>query len=152
MHSGWIEKRQFERVDAMIKVSYCVLPKEELVVVLAETSYRDSTAEMLPNLSKRSATLNAVTKDISIGGMSLVGEEAFPAEGALEIKLHLPTYPIPLTMLAEVVRLEAESSGALGTMYRAGIKILAINRGDVMHLDKFLLAEKIRQRGMGKNA
>ena len=144
--TGWIEKRQSERVDASIKVTYSILPKEELVRVLSEPNYRESSADHLPALSKKSAIIHAVTRDISLTGMSLVGKESFTEESALEIQLYLPGYPVPLTLLAEVLRVQSESSSINGDTCRAGIKILAINRTDVIRLDKYLWAEKIRQR------
>jgi len=76
-----------------------------------------------------------------------VGEQAFPADSALQIHLYLPGYPAPVTLIAEVVRTQVDANGSNGTTYRAGIKILAVNRKDVVHMDKYLLAEKIRQRG-----
>lgn len=146
IRTGWMEKRQFERIDASIKVTYCLVPKTELVKILSDPAYRESSADHLPELSKKSVTMHAVTRDLSMGGMSLVGQEAFPEDSALEIHLYLPGYPAPITLIAEVVRALSESSGSNGSTFRAGIKILAINRQDVMRLDKFLLAEKIRQR------
>ncbi len=145
-----MEKRQFERIDASIKVTYCLIPKAELVQILSDPSYRESSADHLPELSKKSATFHAVTRDISMGGMALVGEQAFPADSALQIHLYLPGYPTPITLIAEVVRAQVDANGSNGTTYRAGIKILAVNRKDVVHLDKYLLAEKIRQRGAKK--
>lgn len=150
IHSGWMEKRQFERIDASVKVTYSLVPKSELVNTLSDPAYRESSADHLPELSKKSAVAHAVTRDISIGGMSLVGQAAFPPDTALEIHLYLPNYPTPVTLLAEVVRAQTESNGSMGTTYRAGIKILAINRKDVLRLDKYLLAEKIRLMGGGK--
>ena len=150
IHSGWMEKRQFERIDASVKVTYCLVPKSELVGILSDPAYRESSADHLPDLSKKSAVVHAVTRDISLGGMSLVGQQSFPEDSALEIHLHLPGYPAPLTLIAEVVRALSESSGNNGSTYRAGIKILAINRKDVVRLDKYLLAEKLRQMGGGR--
>jgi len=143
-----MEKRQFERIDAYVKVTYALIPKAQLVSTLSDPAYRDSSTDHLPDLSKKSATVHAVTRDISMGGMSLVGEMAFPEDMAVEIHLYLPTYPVPLTMIAEVIRAQSESSGSNGSTFRAGIKILAINKQDVMRLDKYLLAERIRQRGL----
>jgi c-di-GMP-binding flagellar brake protein YcgR len=150
LKSGWMEKRQSERVDATVKVTYAVIPKEALVTAMADSAYRESTADQLPELSKRSATLHAFTRDISVGGMSLVGQESFPADCALQIQLYIPGQPIPLNLLAEVVRAGQESAGATGSTFRAGLKILAINKQDVAKLDRFLLAEKIRMRNAGK--
>ncbi len=150
VHAGWMEKRQFERIDATIKVTYCLVPKADLVKILSDSAYRESSTDHLPELSKKSAIVHAVTRDISVGGMSLVGQEAFPDDSALEIHLYLPGYPAPITLIAEIVRAQSESSGSNGSTFRAGIKILAINRKDVVRLDKYLLAEKIRQRNGGK--
>jgi len=150
IHSGWMEKRQFERIDASIKVTYCLIPKADLVTTLSNPDYRASTSDQLPELSKKSVVVHAVTRDISMGGMSLVGQEAFPEDMALEIHLYLPTYPAPITLIAEVIRALGESGGSAGSTYRAGIKILAINRKDVARLDKYLLAEKIRKQAGGK--
>ena len=150
MKSGWIEKRQSERVDATIKVTYYTIAKEELVTALADAAYQTSTVDHLPELAKRSATLHAITRDISFGGMSLVGQDQFPEDCALQIQLYLPGQPIPLNLLAEVVRAVQESNSSTGSTFRAGIKILAINKQDVAKLDRFLLAEKIRQRNAGK--
>ena len=141
-----MEKRQFERIEATIKITYCPIPKDELAKFLSDPEYRESSMDHLPELSKKSATLHAVTRDISMGGMCLVGQKAFPGDSALQIYLHLPGYPAPLTLLAEVVRVMSENTGSNGPTFRAGIKILAINRQDVVRLDKFLLAEKIRKR------
>lgn len=150
VHSGWMEKRQFERIDASIKVTYSLVPKSELVQVLSDPAYRESSADDLPELSKKSAIVHAVTRDISIGGMSLVGQDEFPDDSALEIHLYLPGYPAPVSLIAEVLRVQSESSASSGNTFRAGIKILAINRRDVVRLDKYLLAEKIRQRDGAK--
>ena len=149
--SGWMEKRQSERIDATVKVTYAVISKAELVSSLANPAYFESTADHLPELSKKSAIVHAVTQDISMGGMSLVGEDSFPPDSALEIHLYLPSYPTPITMIAEVIRAQTESgSASMGSTFRAGIKILAINRKDVVRLDKYLLAEKIRKQNGGK--
>lgn len=152
VRTGYMEKRQSERVDASVKVTYCLIPKSELVSTLANPSYRESTADQLPELSKKSAIVHAVTRDISMGGMSLVGQESFPEDIALEIHLYLPNFPAPITLIAEVIRAGVEAGGSAGTTYRAGLKILAINKQDCIRLDKFLLAEKIRLHTGGKQA
>jgi c-di-GMP-binding flagellar brake protein YcgR len=148
MNMGWMEKRQYERVDAAVKVSYRTLSKEELVHHLVNPAYRESTVDRLPELSKKSPTMSAVTKDISVGGLSLFGESEFPPDTALEIFLYLPSYPSPITMIAEIVRTQATSS-ATGELFRAGVKILAINKQDVGRLDRFILAEKLRKHSGG---
>lgn len=150
VHTGWMEKRQFERIDASVKVTYCLIPKADLVQTLSNPAYRESTTDQLPELSKKSAIVHAVTRDISMGGMSLVGQTAFPPDMALEIHLYLPNYPAPITLIAEVIRATSEAGGSNGSTFRAGLKILAINKQDVIRLDKYLLAEKLRLHAGGK--
>ena len=60
LRQGWMEKRQFERIDATVKVTYTVVPKGELVRVMSEPAYRESSMDHLPELSKKSATVHAV--------------------------------------------------------------------------------------------
>ena len=86
IHSGWMEKRQFERIDATIKVTYFLVPKTELVKILSDPAYKESLADHLPELSKKSVSVQAVTRDISMGGMSLVGQSAFPGDSGLDRK------------------------------------------------------------------
>ena len=146
IRTGWMEKRQQERIDASIKVSYHWVPKESLLEVMNQPAYRESTADHLPELSKKSSVIHAVTQDVSVGGLSLVGEEPFPVNSALEVHLYLPAYPSPVTLLAEVMRSSAFASGVNGQSHRAGLKILAINRKDVIRIEKFLLEQKLRQK------
>ncbi|HET9870418.1 MAG TPA: PilZ domain-containing protein [bacterium] len=146
MRTGWMEKRQHERIDASIKVAYHLVPKEGLLEVMSQPAYKDSTADHLPELSKKSSVIHAVTQDISVGGLSLVGQDPFPLNSALEVHLYLPAYPSPVTLLTEVMRSTAMAAGVNGQTYRAGLKILAVNRKDVIRIEKFLLEEKLRQK------
>jgi hypothetical protein len=146
MRTGWMEKRLQERIDASIKVAYHWVPKEGLLEVMNQPAYRESTADHLPELSKKSSVIHAVTQDISVGGLSLVGQEPFPLNSALEVHLYLPAYPSPVTLLAEVMRSSVFSSGLNEQSHRAGLKILAINRKDVIRIEKFLLEQKLRQK------
>lgn len=149
-HQGWIEKRQYQRVDASIRVAYRFIDRMELIDSLTDKPYKDWTAEHLDELSRKSTVLNAVTKNISMGGMALIGPEQFPEDKSLEIKLFLPTYASPIKMLADVVSAQKEIPTLQGTNYRAGIKILAINSDDVVKLDMYLLSEKLRKQNGGK--
>lgn len=145
IQTGWVEKRQYERVEAAVKVTYRVIPREELVQLMRNPEYRDSTSDQLPDLAKKSGVVHAVTRDLSMGGLSLLGEKGFPPGGAVAIHLHLPGYPAPLTLVAEIVRAD-EVSGITGLSFRAGLKILAVNREDVVRLEKYLLSEKLKQQ------
>jgi len=66
--SGWMEKRQHERFLAALKVGYRIIPAAEAQTVLAQDSYRETTAARLPMISQASPLYEAVTQDISLGG------------------------------------------------------------------------------------
>jgi hypothetical protein len=145
---GWMERRLFERVDASVRVSYRRVPKSELVKLLMDPSYRDTTSDRLPELAKSSTVVSAVTKDLSVGGMSLTGPEEFPLGDAVAVFLYLPDAPAPVTVVAEVVR--SQKSGGTGEgAFRAGLKILAVNREDVVRIEKYLLAQRLRSSDGG---
>ncbi len=146
---GWMEKRHYERVEAAVKVSYSLIPREELVRALQEPAFRESTVDQLPSLSAKSATAHAVTRDLSMGGMSIVGAGPFSPESALEIRFQVPGFPSPITLLAEIIRVNPEGSLHSDSMSRVGVKIIAVSRRDIVELDKYLLAEKIRRKNEG---
>jgi len=144
IQQGWMEQRKFERVSASLRVSYRVLEGAEQDGILDQSRYNQTTAEQLPHLSQKFHVYHAITRDISMGGMSISGEKPFAEGQNVEIYLQLPQYNVTLTLLSVVVR--ATSFFQTGkTMYSAGVKLLALNREDVARLERFLLAEKLRQ-------
>ncbi len=144
IQQGWMEQRKFERVAASLKISYRLLEEGEQNGILDLPRYSQTTAEQLPHLSQKFHVYHAITRDISMGGMSISGEKPFTEGGHVEIYLQLPQYNVQLTLLSVVMR--ASSFFQTGkTMYSAGVKLLALNREDVARLERFLLAEKLRQ-------
>ncbi len=142
--TGWVEKRQHERVVATIKISYRVIEEKYAKAVLSQESYRSTTAEQLPGLSQVSPIYEAVTKDISLGGLSVVSDQLLPKGTVVEVGLTLPNYQTTLKFLAEIVH--AEPFTEMGrTLQRSGVRTLAINKEDVTRMEKFLI-EKMRKK------
>lgn len=147
VQKGWIEQRRHERVAATLKVSYRVLDEGEKNDILQHPRYNQTTAEHLPYLSKKFHAYQAVTRDISEGGLCILGEHPFSQGERLEISILLPQYNMPVTILAEVAR--SVSHFEMGkTIFNAGVKILALNREDMDRFMKFLLSEKLRQQAL----
>lgn len=145
IQKGWMEQRKFERVAATLNMSYRVLGDTEKKEALEHSKYSETKAEHLPYLSQKFHVYHAITRDISEGGLSIMGEHPFTEGNHVEIFIQLPPHNSRLTLLAEVAR--ASSFFELGkTMYSAGVKLIALNREDVVRLEKFLLAEKLRQQ------
>jgi hypothetical protein len=142
--SGWMEKRKHERVVATLKIQYRMFEEGDAKKILKDASYKETTVDQLSSLSKNSPLYHAVTRDISLGGMSLIGEHAFPIGAVVEVGLQLPHYKTVLKFAAEVVRSDSFVE-MQRTMHRAGLKILAINRGDLEHISRFLHIKKLHQ-------
>lgn len=129
---------------ASVKVTYQIVGKEELVKVLTQAAYRDSTVAHLPDLARRSTVFHAVTRDLTPTGMSIVTTEPVSPGTAVTVQLVLASTPTPVTLLAEVTEV-GKSEGLKGASYRAAVKILAINREDVIRIEKHLLVDKLKK-------
>jgi hypothetical protein len=144
-NKGWIEKRQHERIVATVKVDFRLVNPKDSKNVLDHVDYKNTTVEKMPALSHKSSLYHAVTKDISLGGLALLGENEFPMGSVVEVGLHLPRYEAVLKFLAKVVR--TESFIEMGrTIHRAGVQTIAINHEDLNKIEKYLidLAKKNR--------
>lgn len=140
--SGWVEKRQHERVLTSLKVEYRLV-EGSAKKALKHEHYSDTSLEQVFQMAQKSPVHQAVTRDISIGGMALVGEQAFPMGAVVEVGLHLPYYKTQLKFVAEVVRSESFVE-MQQTYYRSGLKILAINKADIEHISRFLHIKKLQ--------
>jgi hypothetical protein len=150
IQKGWMEQRSHERISATLKVSYRVLNEQEKNGALDLPRYNQTKAEHLPSLSAKFHVYHAVTRDISEGGFSVMGEQPFTQGQQVEVSIVLPQYNVPITFLTEVMR--AGTYFELGkTMYNAGVRILALNREDMDRLMKFVLSQKLRQQVTKQN-
>jgi c-di-GMP-binding flagellar brake protein YcgR len=141
--TGWMEKRQYERIVANLKVQYRMVEEKDAKKVLKHSSYKDSAVEHLPELAKKSHVYHAVTRDLSLGGLALVSDHPFPIGSVAEVGLQLPHYKTILKFLAEVVRSDSFTE-MQRTLHRAGLRILAINRDDVDHIGRYLHIKKLQ--------
>jgi hypothetical protein len=149
IQKGRMEQRKHERVASTLQVSYRVLEADDAGQVLDHPHYNQTKTEHLPELSRKFHVYHAVTKDISEGGLSLMEDQPFAPGTHVEIFLKLPQFNRPITLLAEVVRAGSFLETGV-TMYNAGVKLLAINREDMTHLNNYLLEQKLRQGSTGK--
>ena len=140
--TGWMEKRRHQRVTANLKVGYRVIETGEAQTLLSQDSYRETTADQLPGLSRSSSLYDAVTQNISTGGFCMVSDRAMPAGSLVEVRLDLPDYQTALKFLAEVVRIEPWSEGGT-VLHRLGLKTLAINKEDITRMERYL-ADKMK--------
>jgi hypothetical protein len=143
--SGWVEKRQHERIVATLKVGFHVIRSDEAQKLLENDRYKNTTAEQLPELSRKSNLYKAVTKDISLGGLALVSQEPLSRGMLMEVNLQLPSYHTSLKFLAQVMHVETfEEMGR--PLYTAGMKIMAISKDDVQHIADYLIKQDKEKR------
>jgi hypothetical protein len=135
--SGWAEKREHERVVATLKMDYQIVSGPEAQKLMGQTNYSQTTVDQLPQLSEKSSLYRAVTKDISMGGLALVSQNPLKPGLILEVGLHLPNYKVDLKFLAEIRHVQ--TTVEMGkTLYHAGIRTLAIHKGDVERISNYL--------------
>jgi len=139
--SGWVEKRQHERILATLKMDYRVVGGPEVSKMLTQEPYRQTTSDHLPELAERSSLYRAVTKDISLGGLSLVSQQPLQAGMVLEVALHLPNFKTVLKFLAEIRHVS--TTVEMGrNLFHAGIRTMAIHKGDVERIADYLIQQK----------
>jgi hypothetical protein len=65
----------------------------------------------------------------------------------------VPTLPRPLRALAEVVRSDSNDGRVVDRtqkVYKAGLKIIAINKDDLTRIENYIIEEKIKHRLGGR--
>lgn len=140
--TGWVEKRKHERVISSLKVQFRLL-EGDARKVLKQSSYSKTTMDQIGAFAAKSPVFQAVTRDLSLGGMALVGDQPFPRGGVVEVGLHLPHFKTVLKFAAEVVRSESFTE-MHRTLHRAGLRILAINQEDLDHIGRYLHIKKLQ--------
>jgi len=65
----------------------------------------------------------------------------------------VPSLPRPLRALAEVAHSDSKDGRIVDrtvSIYKSGLKIIAINKDDLTRIENYIIDEKIRQRQGGK--
>lgn len=131
VQKGWLEKREFERVRDVVKVLYYPMKKGSEVASTEE--YRDTTIEKIQQDITASSYIQAMTDDISKGGMSISVTSPLEIGQHVVIDLFLPKISKPVKILTEVRNLEKE-----GGTYKAGLKTVSISKSDLKRIEEHL--------------
>jgi c-di-GMP-binding flagellar brake protein YcgR len=137
-NKGWLERREFERVKDLLKVAFYPVSDEGGKVSLSD-DYKHTTLEKLSAL-KIGGFVQAMTEDISSGGMSIISDTEIKQGQKLIIDLFLPRFSKPLKLLAEAKHIEKNIKGAAS--YRAGLKIISISRADLTKIENRIIEIK----------
>lgn len=143
MEKGWLEKqRQFERIQDILKISYSPIEGTAEQITATE-DYKDTTVEKLASGRSKNSYLNAMTDDISKGGMSILTDKPLALKQLVVIDLFLSKLSKPIKLLAEVRNVETAIKSAAS--YKAGVKILSVSKSDLRRIENHLLELKFEK-------
>jgi c-di-GMP-binding flagellar brake protein YcgR len=133
MATGWVEKRQNERVLATLKATYQRLSPLKAQEMQDHPDYMSTPS----GPGDEGGFFHAQTKDVSAGGMALVAQDPIKPGERILVKIELPQLPKPITCLAEVRWLKSFEE-MKRIIYRAGLKFLSIHKDDVARLNEYV--------------
>jgi hypothetical protein len=140
MEKGWLEKqRQHERVQDVLKIVFYPVEGSADQVVSTE-DYRDTTIEKLSSERSNHSIINAMTDDISKGGLSILTDRPLALGQLVVIDLFLPKISRPVKILAEVRNIDSQIKGAAS--YKAGVRILSVSKSDLKRIENHILELK----------
>ena len=131
VQKGWLEQRSTERVSNTLKVVYYPLKKDS--VAAGTDEYKDTTIEKIQADFTVNSYIQAMTDDISKGGLSITVNEPLELGQHMIIDLFLPKISKPVKILTEVRNLEKT-----GGTYKAGLKTLSISKSDLSRIEQHL--------------
>lgn len=150
---GSIEKRQYERIVSNLQIKYYVVDNAYAEQLKTEAAYKDTTLEKLAAAPRPTNVLSGMSENISQGGLSLVSEQPLALGTYCVCDITVPSLPRPLRALAEVVRSDSNDGRVVDrtqTVYKSGLKIIAINKDDLVRIENYIIEEKIRSRSGGR--
>ena len=135
---GWLEKRQYERVQDVLKVVYYPLIGTANDIVDSD-DFRDTTLEKITSDKTKSSYIQTITEDISKGGLSIITSKPLGVKQLVIIDLFLPRISKPIKILTEVRNIESvKGSGS----HKAGLKILSISKSDLKRIETHIMELK----------
>jgi hypothetical protein len=150
---GTIEQRKYERIVSQLQIKFYVVDNAYADQLMTEPAYRDTTLEKLGSSSRPSTLLTGVTENISQGGLALVSDQPLAVGTRVVCDITMPNLPRPLRVLAEVVHSDSKDGRVVDrtvSIYKSGLKILAMNKDDLTRIENFIIEEKIKNRLGGR--
>ena len=92
---GWLEQRQYERVQDVLKIVYYPLIGTAEDIADSE-DYKDTTLDKLKGDRTRHSYIQAMTDDISKGGLSILTDKPLGIKQLVIVDLFLPKISKPI--------------------------------------------------------
>jgi len=150
---GTIEQRKFERIVSQLHIKYYIIDAAYAEQLRTEAAYKDTTLDKLAASLRPNTGLTGVTENISQGGLSLVSEQPLAMGTMVVCDVTIPKMPRPMRVLAEVAYTDSKDGRIIDrtlSIYKSGLKIIAVNKDDLTRIENYIINEKIQQRLGGK--
>jgi hypothetical protein len=150
---GTIEQRKFERIVSQLQIKFYIIDNAYADQLRTEAAYKDTTLDRLGAALRPNTALTGVTENISQGGLSLVSDQPLAIGTMVVCDVTVPNLPRPLRVLAEVARSDSNDGRVVDksmSIYKSGLKIIAMNKDDLTRIENYIIDEKIKQRMGGK--
>jgi len=131
---GIIEKRQQERIPVSLKARYLLLTDENV------RGYRSNPDFVKPIETVPGKAPTAQMKDLSEGGMALVGSDLFRAGYKVLVSFEIPEPAAEISSVTEVMWVQQFMEGGR-PMYRAGLRFMLMRKYDVEKMKAFLSSQ-----------
>jgi c-di-GMP-binding flagellar brake protein YcgR len=142
MEKGWLEKqRQFERIRDVLKIVYYPL-EGTAEQITAQEDYKDTTIEKLEQNRTSHSLINAMTDDVSQGGMAILTDKPLALKQLVVIDLFLPSVSKPVKLLAEVRNVENVKGAAT---FKAGVRIISVSKSDLKRIENHIMERKFEK-------
>jgi len=140
-----LEHRRFERMRASLSIKYRLIAAQEEDALtkqgayVAPKTYKANTAETR-DFNKLASEDNAVSEDISLGGLKITTPVALAEGTRLWVEIGMPDVPIPVSALAEV-----RWCRPVDGRWNSGLKFSGISKSDLEKVERFLVLQKRAQ-------
>ena len=135
--TGKLEKRRHSRVQKSLKVQYLPISDEEALKLLQDHSYREADLSDLSEQDQSESAQEGTTKDMSLGGISLMSDVPLKDLRYLLLEIGVPELDKIIRVLAMVIRTYA-GDPANNIPENYGIQIVSIHKEDHKDLQGFL--------------
>jgi c-di-GMP-binding flagellar brake protein YcgR len=130
----------------IIAAPYNIKKIQQRSFVRIELSLPVQVTRLVDDQSEEEPTIEAVTKDISGGGVQIATTHQWELGTKLLVTVHYPEIG-PITFRSEVVRIQQPQPDRV--LFWVGVKFLEVNEKDRGNIIKFIFKKQLEQRRKG---
>jgi len=138
---GWIEKTDAAKSSSTILVDYRNVQPAEASALLKDPNYSRTTFDSPGIVNMMARLLRFQSNELLQGRAAFCRQEPLKTGDYLEVQMKIPIYDCKLRFLME--SLAVDSTAEMKEMvFSAGMRILAVHKGDIDFLSRVIEAEK----------